>query len=374
MKFWTAAALALAVGVAGVSAQAQPRSKSRQPPPPAVAAPPPAPVLPPPDVEPLQYAVRTYAAFQNDVSDLRDAPVGSADDLDRVLERAAAQNREALMRGWLAYGALTAAQSPEFVRGVRETAAHYGNAAFIRGLTLDPGYAQVLKGGPEAAQLALASARADGERVYQVGARIKEMAYGLQKQRWAMQVAPQQPARVNRMKALAQGAGGRSVTPEMLPRLEVAAGALSPTANPSQFGGIAFWDSLRAAPLASPTPVSAPSMPAPSPGPAPVLRTNQDRVGAVNRMTTLAALYIVGATKDPAAQVDRLLSEGSTGNCLEIAQVQFYQCLSAARFRYENAFCVGEHALKEMGACIRDASVIDGQGASTPVAGLPVRP
>jgi hypothetical protein len=88
-------------------------------------------------------------------------------------------------------------------------------------------------------------------------------------------------------------------------------------------------------------------------------------------MTTLAALYIVAATQDPAAQTDRLMSEDSTKNCLELAQVQFYQCMSAAHFRYENAFCLGEHALKDMGACIRDASVVDSTAMSTPLAGVP---
>ena len=106
--------------------------------------------------------------------------------------------------------------------------------------------------------------------------------------------------------------------------------------------------------------------------PAYTIRVNTDRIGAVNRMTTLAALYIIGATQDPAAQTDRLLTEDSTHNCIELAQVQFYQCLSAAHFRYENAFCLGEHALKDMGACIRDAAVVDGVAMSTPVAGMPV--
>ena len=360
MKIWTAALVALAVAMAGANAEAQTKRKSSTPRPAAAAPPPPPPVLTaPPGVEPLQHAAQRYAIFQNDMSALKSGSIKSAEDLDRTLEVAAAHNRDALMRGWIAYGALTAAQSPEFAKGVRDTAAHYGNAAFIRGLTLDPGYAQVLKGGPQAAQLALASARADGERVYQLGAQVKEMAYGLQGQRWAMAVSPQQPARVAKMKSLAYNAGARTLEPEYLPKLNVSVGSSAPSANPTQFGGIAFWDALRASPTAAPVTI---------PAPLPPLRTNQDRVGAVNRMTTLAAIYILGATQEPTSQVDKLLAENSTNNCLEIAQVQFYQCLSAARFRYENAFCVGEHALKDMGACLRDTAQVDGVGAATPVA------
>jgi hypothetical protein len=362
MKVWTAAVLAVALGCAATAAEAQPRGKSRnQPPPPPVVT---APVLPAgPPVEPLGAAIQSYAAFQNDISDLQNQSVGNAAQLDAVLERAAAQNREALMRGWIAYGAMTAAQQPEFVRGVRQTAAHYGNAAFIRGLTLDPGYAQVLTGGKDAARLALASARADGERIFHVGERYKEMAYGLQKQRWANQVAPQQPARVARIRAIGASATPRTVGPDFAPRLMVAAGSVSPWTDPSQFGGKNFWDAMRMTPVTGVQQIAAPNY---------VLRTNADRAGTVDRMTTLAALYIIGATQDPAAQADRLMSEVSTKNCLELAQVQFYQCLSAARFWNENAFCLGEHALKDMGACVRDTATVDQLANSTPVAGLPV--
>ena len=362
MKVWTAAVLAVALGCAATAAEAQPKGKSRnQPPPPApVIVAPVAPAGPP--AEPLGAAVQSYAAFQTDISDLQNQPVGNAEQLDLVLDRAAAQNREALMRGYLAYGALTAAQQPEFVRGVRETAAHYGNASFIRGLTLDPNYAQVLRGGPAAARLALEAVKADGDRVYHVGERYKEMAYGLQNQRWAGQVAPAQPARVLRMKTLAQGAAGRTIAPEFGPRLTVAAGSVSPWTDSNQFGGTTFWDNLRITPTPVAQQIAAPTY---------VIRTNTDRVGAVNRMTTLAALYIIGATQDPAAQTDRLLSEDSTKNCLELAQVQFYQCLSAAHFRYENAFCLGEHALKDMGNCVRGAATVDQLAMSTPVAGMP---
>lgn len=364
MNVWTAAVLAVAVSFAGV-AEAQPKGKSRnQPPAPAATPAPPAPVLPAaPPAEPLSAAIPSYAAFQNDITDLQNQPVANADDLETVLTRAAGQNRNAVMRGWLAYGAMTAAQSPDFVKGVRDTAAHYGQTRFVRGLTLDPGYAQTLRGGPDAARLALAASRADGERVYAVGERYKEMAYGLQKQRWAGQVAPQQAARVQRLRSLADGAASRAVAPELAPRLTPAAGAFSPGTDSGAFGGRSFWDGLRLTPPATVQQIAAPAY---------TLRTNADRVGAVNRMTTLAALYVLGATQDPAAQADRLLSEETnSANCFELAQRQFYQCLSAARFRYENAFCLGEHALKDMGACIRDASVIDGPAMSTPVAVIP---
>lgn len=362
MKAWTALAAALATIVLAGAVEAQPRTKSKAPQPPPVAAPV-APVVDPgPPPEPLGKAVQTYAAYQNDITLLQGSTLASANDLETALDRAAGVNREALTRGWIAYGAMTAAQSPEFVRGVRDTAAHYGRDVMIRGLTLDPAYAQRLKGGEDAARLAMLSARADGSRVFAVGERYKEMAYSLQSQRWANQIAPAQPARVARMRTLASGASTRAVAPEFAPRLVAAAGAFSPGTDPNQFGGGTFWDTFRT----TPAPAAA------APLPAPVLQAHHDRVSTINRMTTLAALYVMDATLDPAAQADRMLEEGSTERCIELAQVQFYQCMSAARFRYENAFCLGEHALKEMGACIRNATV---EAPMTPiVAELPPAP
>lgn len=361
MRLWTAAlAMALTAGLAA-TAEAQPKGKRNQAAPPPVVVAPVAPVPAGPPPEPLAAAIPSYAAFQGDISELQNRNVASADDLERALDTAAQQNRAAVMRGWIAYGALTAAQSREFAQGVRDIAGHYGQARVIRGLTLDPGYAQTLKGGSDAARLALEVSRADGERVYAVGARYKEMAYGLQKQRWAGQVAPQQPARVQRMKSLAEGASQRTVAPEFAPRLVAATGA--GTGDTNAFGGRTFWDTLRLTPAVTVQQIAAPTY---------VVRVNSDRVSAVNRMTTLAALHILGATQDPGAQVDRMLSEDTASkNCFELAQVQFYQCLSAARFRYENAFCLGEHALKDMGACIRDAATADQTAMSTPVAGTP---
>lgn len=366
MKAWTAVAAAalagmmLAGGMGAAESQTKAKAKAKGAPPP-VAAPvtPVEPAGPPP--EPLAKAVQAYAAYQTQINTLQGGNLAVAEDLERALDTASGVNREALVRGYIAYGALAAAQAPEFVRAIRETSGHYGKAAMIRGLTLDPGYAQTLKGGDEAARLALAVARADGQRVFAVGERYKEMAYTLQRQRWANAVAPGQPARVQRLKSLAAGAADRSVAPEFAPRLTVAAGSITQWTDPNAFGGWTFWDTFRT----TPAPTAAAPLPAPSP---PALRVHADRVQTVNRMTTLAALYVLDSTTDPTAQADRLLTEGGTNRCIELAQVQFYQCMSAARFRYENAFCLGEHALKDMGSCIGNTAV---EVSASPVAALP---
>jgi hypothetical protein len=46
--------------------------------------------------------------------------------------------------------------------------------------------------------------------------------------------------------------------------------------------------------------------------------------------------------------------------------LQLYQCMSAARFRYENAFCLGQHGLRDIGTCIGAVAQPD-TTAMTPV-------
>ena len=69
--------------------------------------------------EPLQQAAEAYASFETDLSNITATQVGSADSMDGVLTSAARHDPTQLSRGWIAYAALTAAQSPAFVHGVQ---------------------------------------------------------------------------------------------------------------------------------------------------------------------------------------------------------------------------------------------------------------
>jgi hypothetical protein len=81
-------------------------------------------------------------------------------------------------------------------------------------------------------------------------------------------------------------------------------------------------------------------------------RLKLDRAEAVNRMTTIAALQALGAAEQRPQQTQQLLSETRSQQCMAMSRLQLYQCMSAARFRYENAFCLSQHALRDVGQCI----------------------
>lgn len=302
------------------------------------------PAAPAPSETDLGAAIAGYAAYQHDVSELRAAQLRSDSDLEAALNRVAHHNRGALTRGWVAYGASTAAQSPAFVQGVRDAAAYYGRDAVVWAVTVDPSYARSLRGGAEATRMLLESANADSARILSVADRYSELAYSIQRQRWANAVAPQQAARVQRVRQLGRDGQGPTTLPSsMTPRLTVAPLTLSPSADPTAFGGRRFWDAVGGAPQV--TEVSAPAVTY-------QWRVNASRGEALDRMAALAALQALDAIDTNQSAVSRLISDPRSEQCFEMAQLQLYQCMSAARFRYENAFCLGQHGLRDIGVCI----------------------
>lgn len=290
----------------------------------------------------LHTAITAYAAYQSDVSELRASNLRDANALETALDRVAHHNRDALTRGWIAYGAQTAAQSPAFVQGVRDAAAYYGRDAVIWAVTVDPSYARGLRGGQEATRLLLDSASADSARIINVADRYQELAYSLQRQRWANAVAPQQAARVQRVRSLGrEGAPASAVPADLAPRLSVTPLSLSPASDPSAYGGRRFWDAVRGGPQV--TEVASVTY---------QWRPNVTRAEALDRMTAVAALQALDAADSNQSAVGRLISDPRSRDCFEMAQLQLYQCMSAARFRYENAFCLGQHGLRDIGQCI----------------------
>src|SRR5262245_17927995 len=84
--------------------------------------------------ESVYEALDAYALYQNDVSVLIDLEIDSAEAMDGALERAARHDPTAVSRGWIAYGALTAAQSPAFAAGVQSRVRAAGRAPVPRQL------------------------------------------------------------------------------------------------------------------------------------------------------------------------------------------------------------------------------------------------
>ncbi len=307
----------------------------------------------------LQSAIAGYARYQSDVTDLRAAQINNDAALETALDRVGRHNKDDMTRGWVAYGSQVAAQSPAFVQGVREAAAFYGRDAVIWAVSVDPSYARGLRGGQEATRMLLDTVQADAARVISVADRYQEMAYALQRQRWASAVAPGQAARLQRVRALAVAGAPATPLPDgVAPRLTAATLSITPGADPSTLGGRQFWDSVNGGAHREVVAVSS------SPT---AWRVNVTRGMALDRMAAVAALQALDAASANQSAVSQLLSDPRSRDCFEMAQLQLYQCMSAAHFRYENAFCLGQHGLRDVGICMSAV----GQPDTSAMAALP---
>jgi uncharacterized protein (DUF1778 family) len=322
-------------------------AKAKKPP----AAPPPAEAPAPTLMEPLAASLQAYAAFQADIDLVNGGSIQNPKDIERALDKAAALNREQLTRGFIAYGALTAARNEQFVTEVRKVAAAYGKPRVVKALLNNSNYAGTIAGGDKATEFVIRAAAADSDRVIQAGERVKARAREAQKLKWGKALSGAAAPRMARLKTLAEAAKAPPLAPEQSERLKIVAGSGDPTLDPVSFGGESFWRVFSAKPPETATLTSLPVS-------ARTFNWTLTSGGAGIRaaMLTLAALYALDATADQPEATDAVLNNKITNGCLQGAQLQFYQCVASAHFNYENMACIGDAGISTVGMCIGDAA------------------
>jgi hypothetical protein len=363
---WAAAAALLCMGGAAIAQTAAPAAKPPMAAPGAAkAAPakpavkkvvkPAAPVVPAPVeaaaapviLEPLANSVQAYAAFQADIDEVNAGSIQNAKDIERALDKAAALNRDQLTRGFIAYGALTAARNDQFVQEIRKTAGFYGKERIVKALMMNQNYAGTMAGGDKATENVVRASAADADRVIAASEALKQRAREAQNLAWGKALSGKSAARVSRLRTAAAGYTAKPLAPEMSARLKVVPG--DPNADAISLGGLNFWRAFTnkngdvATLTAMPTQVKAFTW-----------TSNSGGAGIRGAMLSLAALYALDATMDQ--PVDELLNNKTTNTCLQGAQLTLYQCVASAHFNYENMACVGEAGLGTVGTCFQDAS------------------
>ncbi|MEZ5956774.1 MAG: hypothetical protein R3C27_06135 [Hyphomonadaceae bacterium] len=285
--------------------------------------------------EPLHRAVEAYALYQADITALLDADIPDAATLDTVLDRAARHDPERLTQGWIAYGALVATQSPAWVNGVRSRVRAAGRPAVLRQLRRDWSYARRRPpGADEATQLLLRAFAADNARMNALAIRFEGLGHASHTSAWVR--------RSDDRETTLRAPDTRSLAPDLQVRLQLAPLAATPLTDPSAFGGVRFWDALGN--RASPTP--------------PILpwRVVPIRAGTLDRMLTLAALMVVGATESENSRVNAALSDASVRQCLAMQQLQLRQCASVTSGANEDAFCIAQHGYRAPSQCLQFAA------------------
>lgn len=281
--------------------------------------------------EPLHQALDAYALYQTDITTMLDADISDAAALDATLDRAARNDPARLARGWIAYGALTAAQSPAWVNGVRSRVRAAGRAAVLRQLRRDMTYARRRPPGvEEATQIVLRAMAADTARMNALAIRFEGLGNAGDTSAWARR----SEARDEALRA----PNARTLAPELIARLRPMPLTAAPLTEASAFGGVRFWDALGN--RTSPTPPALPRRVIPA------------RAPILDRMLTLGALMVVSATEGETAGVTAALNDESVEQCLAMQQLQLRQCVSVTHEPNEDAFCLARHGYQGPSQCL----------------------
>jgi hypothetical protein len=221
-----------------------------------------------------------------------------------------------LQQGQAAYGAIVALQDPTFKATLREFAKDAAQRREIAAkIMADPSYAASFKGADSAAGLVIGVFSDKAKQMIGTGERIVRAAYDVQRtQPWSKADVADRPGRL----ALA-----KSLSEEEMTAIEV--------------------DTLRLAQNASGAAAMGLTAP-PAPPPYTPLVTRSLAVAA------MAALGEGGEEYSP--QLTALLADTAEGQCLRLAKLNLYQCLSVAKPNYEDVFCLGQHAVGETGQCM----------------------
>lgn len=238
------------------------------------------------------------------------------------------------LSGAMAYGAIVALQDPAFRAGVRTYAADPTQRRQVAyEIMQNPRYVLGIAGSAGAAGLVMNALGEDGRKLLEDGRAVKQAAYDVQHFAWSKADVVGRDQRLALAKQLSSTpiAGDQDITAKL-------AEAVSGT-EPLTF---------------TPETAEPPYTP------------------MVIRSMAVAALAALGYADDASlAQVTALIAEPTSAECLKLSKLNLYQCLAVAKPHYEDVFCLGQHALKDTGACLLKGVGVAEPPAPTPAA-LPV--
>lgn len=292
----------------------------------------------------ISNSAAVYATYQSEVTDVKSKPLGSAKDIDNALTSLGGHNPDSLSSGWISYSALIASQDPEYRAAVRDIADFYGRETMMTGMANDVRYARTLNGGDNAVSAALAATEADSRRLSTAAAYVKEQAYSLQASGWAKAKIGNSRAKATNLDKI-QRAGIPASAP--LVSAFSAADIDGALTQAGVAGAPSLWDNVSSAASAIRFPAAMTSG----------LNLNRKRVKygkepIADQIATLAAYRVLGTEAATPAQMSNAMSERETRGCMNMANLNLQQCVAAANQEYEVPFCIGEHALSDMGKCI----------------------
>jgi hypothetical protein len=265
-------------------------------------------------------AIAAATAFQNYTANA--AAVGrfsGSQSVSEGLRAGVAYEPVQLEAGMIAYGAIVALQNDAFVEGVNRAGGRgYGRQALAERLLDQPFEVARIDGSDEAARRVAAALSARAAPLVAAGVQVKASAYSVQHQAWS--------------KAMVADAQGRLAEVKRLS---------ATLAVPSDAESLAMLRNL------------AGEGPRPDMGAPPAGFSEVDA-----KALALAAEAVLGHAHGPDSwRLTPLLSEPRSAQCLKMAKLNLYQCMAVAGPQYEDIYCLGQHAMMDTGACVREAAL-----------------
>lgn len=280
----------------------------------------------------LEARAADYVAFREDVAAVEKLPFTSAEVTREAHRRLAAHDSKALSGGWVAYAALVAADNEDFRKAIEDevgSSKKYkglkGKDALLAKIGEDPAFARSLKG----ANAAIADVRemtaADAARFMKLGEAFKQQAYAMQKTKWGVAKIAPPPSRIQDADKYADSRPA-AAPPAMQPATDK--GVTQPMlASAGEPWGAEWGKDAGGDPRAQP---------------------NAEIV--MERVLSLAARYAAGGVNEKL--VSTYAANERADQCLSMARLTLRQCIAATRAPYEEAFCLGEHALNDPSKCL----------------------
>ena len=271
-------------------------------------------------------AAAIYVAYLREAQTIQPGGFPDAESIQAALRKGSAYDADQLSRGLIAYGAIIALQSPEFVAGVQQYAIDPAQRQrMVAQIVADPAYAATLPGADAAAGLISATVGKDAIAMRAIAEAIEQDAYTIQgrsdpRRRWAITPIPNREVRLESAKTLS--AAKMLPSPEESSRLFAAANSGT---------GLGLEPSRKGPPY---TP-------------------------AVVRSLAIAALGALGAGGDEArVNTEALTHEPNSEFCMDMSKLMLFQCLAASRPSYEDIFCLGRHITRDLATCTTEATQI----------------
>lgn len=280
----------------------------------------------------LERRAADYVRYREDVAAIEATPFNSAETTREAHRRLSAHKAEDLSAGWVAYAALVAADTPAFrealekeVSSKKKVNGLTGADAFFAKLAQDAAYPRQLEGANEAMDRVLAMTLHDTARFAALGEAYKEQAYAMQKTSWGKAKIPASSARLSDAQSYAR---------------------TRPAATAPVFASVTEKGVTSPA-LTSANPAWNPDW-GKAGGQGRITEPNAQVI--MNRVLNLAARYAVSGVN--AKTVEVYARNDKANSCLSFAELTLTQCIAATRAPYEEAFCLGEHALNDTASCI----------------------